>query len=150
MLRLEHLLRKLYTMEGALLVIGVKRTHKNGSMSYDYLKAKKRTHESFVDQTQAAHYNGTTPRTPIQHLNVISQFPLYYMHLVLLRTMRKITFTGMSKCHTSFPLLKYICLKISIGYLENYMKLNILRGACTSWVDMLTNHSIDLKFQYCV
>ena len=25
-----------------------------------------------------------------------------------------------------------------------------LRGACTLWVHMLTNHSIDLKFQYCV
>ena len=35
-------------------------------------------------------------------------------------------------------------------YVPTNVLQSSLREACTSWVDMLTNHSIDLKFQYCV
>ena len=70
----------------------VKGTHKNGSMSYADLNAKKRTHQSFVDQTQAGHHKGINPLTTIQHLNMISHFPLDDMHLVLLGIMRKLLY----------------------------------------------------------
>ena len=68
----------------------VKGIHKNGSMSYENLKAMKRTNQSFINQTQIDHHKGLSPLVKIKDLDMISQFPLDYMHLVLLGIMRRI------------------------------------------------------------
>ena len=68
----------------------VKGIHKNGSMSFEDLKAKKRSNESFRNQAQIGHHKGISPLIKIENLDIISQFPLDYMHLVLLGIMRRI------------------------------------------------------------
>ena len=57
---------------------------KNGSMTLDNVNCQKRTPHSFINQTQKKHHVGMSPFLNVTNLNMISQFPLDYMHLVLL------------------------------------------------------------------
>jgi len=49
-----------------------------------------RTEESFYQQEQAEHHNGTTPVTKIPGFKPVSSFILVYMHLLCLGVMKRI------------------------------------------------------------
>ena len=61
---------------------------------------------------------------------------------------RKVTTAAMMPVAVHLAVKKTSCVKpIKLRNLHDGLAL---KGACTLWVYMLTNHSIDRKFQYCV
>ena len=67
----------------------VRGTYRNSSISLDDLNAPKRTHLSFISQSQKEHHNGISPFVTVG-INMIESFPLDYMHLILLGIVRRI------------------------------------------------------------
>ena len=67
----------------------VRGTYRNSSISLDDLNAPKRTHLSFISQSQKEHHNGISPFVTVG-INMVESFPLDYMHLILLGIVRRI------------------------------------------------------------
>ncbi|KAF4520588.1 hypothetical protein B566_EDAN005999 [Ephemera danica] len=57
---------------------------------FDEMDARRRTDESFKNKSDSDFHNGDTPLTDIPGINMITHFPLDYMHLICLGIMRKI------------------------------------------------------------
>lgn len=51
---------------------------------------EKRTHETFVNQIHKGHHLGMTPLTEIENFDMVFGFPLDYMHMACLGTMRRL------------------------------------------------------------
>ncbi|XP_040075812.1 uncharacterized protein LOC120837139 [Ixodes scapularis] len=63
--------------------------HIEGRMTFPELEAPKRTDKSFRDQEDPLHHVGDSPFTLLKN-DIISLFPLDYMHLVCLGVMRRL------------------------------------------------------------
>ena len=81
----------------------VKGHYSKGSMSYDVLNAPKRTHLSFVNQRQAIYHKGVSPLTDVKYINMIEDFPLDYMHCILLGVVKRLLVTWISKVPYKLP-----------------------------------------------
>ncbi|KAG5876097.1 hypothetical protein JTB14_005110 [Gonioctena quinquepunctata] len=57
---------------------------------FPLLTFEKRTHESFVQQTDACHHSGHSILLDIPNIDIIADVPLDYMHLVLLGVVKKL------------------------------------------------------------
>jgi len=64
--------------------------HDFHSMCYPDLNANLRTHEEFVNQSQEKHHKGESPFLEIEHLDMVCDFILDYMHLVCLGVMKRL------------------------------------------------------------
>ena len=105
-------------------------------MSYDVLNAPKRTYLSFVNQRQAIYHKGVSPLTDVKYINMIEDFPLDYMHCILLGVVKRLLVTWISKVPyklsvsqknqlTQFYRVKSgsSSLKNSIDFLDHLMRL---------------------------
>ena len=75
----------------------VKGHYSKGSMSYDVLNDMRRTHLSFVNQRQAIYHKEVSPLTDVRYINMIEDFPLDYMHCILLGVVKRLPVTWISK-----------------------------------------------------
>ncbi|KAG5886385.1 hypothetical protein JTB14_033596 [Gonioctena quinquepunctata] len=66
---------------------------------FPLLTFEKRTHEGFVQQTDACHHSGHSILLDIPNIDIIADVPLDYMHLVLLGVVKKLSSCSKaSKC----------------------------------------------------
>lgn len=70
----------------------VKGVHRNKTMSFDNINAPLRSDDSFAQMTDRKHHSDDGEHSPLLRtgIGMVSQFPLDYLHLVLLGVMRRL------------------------------------------------------------